>query len=739
MFKRLPRPIANLRRRATSPDRGLGVSSFATCRASPASDPVVASDTTARYRYGLAASEDLPDHPSANNSRFVIEGFPKIVAHARIALAVGTVGLLAVMAMACGNESTPTPAGQPQQADHADSTAAPETRAGNVSTPAPTAVATSPAQPNADARQDTSGRAASTAPAATPATSDAATSSGAGAAITPEQAKKAEDHYEVARRYIGHKRYHRILHSVNQAIASNPDLAEAYTLRGLARAGLHDYEGALEDLNHAIDLGADNSISAQVLRSYAHSALGDYDQAVEDAANAKLAASALHDHPIQVDIGLALFIARYRKGEAAQIYRTIGGDAFGEKHYGLSNLFFGIQDLGQDLSQVQEIDASLLLQPDDAQLYDRRAFFHHRMGWVEKAAEDFAKAIELHGNDAPMSLYTNLARAQLELGEHEQVVATLGHVDLGSDAEASAILAYTHLRLGQAEDAMRSINAIDYGFGAPTRGRQSGHEHWMEDLSFYPPESQRLFVGHLMLKGAVLAANGDYDEGVKYISIVECAEEPWQNRRFNDIPDEIMRSRESVLRGYWDDPLPTYIVTAQQELSEWCGYPAELAADPEAAVWATALTANLGDSTISHGLFSVTSIDPFAIESDEAGLLLFMARRYALEPYFSEETVSAVDRAIELEPEIAEAHRIKAELYLTTFPAQGYDDAVEAWETYEALANPEPEVAAKYHFIRGGALAERGRKAEAQTAYQKAFELGYDEEDVRQALVDLNR
>ena len=110
-------------------------------------------------------------------------------------------------------------------------------------------------------------------------------------------------------------------------------------------------------------------------------------------------------------------------------------------------------------------------------------------------------------------------------------------------------------------------------------------------------------------------------------------------------------------------------VTAQQQLSEWCGYPTELSADPEAAIWATALTEHLDPFSISHELFPVASVDPFTIESDEAGMLFFMARRYMLEPRFSMDAANAAERAIELDPSIADAHRIKAELYLTTLPS----------------------------------------------------------------------
>ncbi len=100
------------------------------------------------------------------------------------------------------------------------------------------------------------------------------------------------------------------------------------------------------------------------------------------------------------------------------------------------------------------------------------------------------------------------------------------------------------------------------------------------------------------------------------------------------------------------------------------------------------------------------------------------------------ETLETAERVIELDPSIADAYRIQAELYLTY---QRYERAVAAWEQYEALTTPEPEVAADHHFARGATLAQLMRKEEAQSAYQKAFELGYDQDKVQEALIQLNQ
>ena len=154
-----------------------------------------------------------------------------------------------------------------------------------------------------------------------------------------------------------------------------------------------------------------------------------------------------------------------------------------------------------------------------------------------------------------------------------------------------------------------------------------------------------------------------------------------------------------------------------------------------------------------RGLVSTASCDLLVVGSDNVGLLRNMNDFDTLTRWYPIDAVETIERVIELDPSIADTYRIQAELYLTTFPSttdrlrgmrpqvleERYERAVAAWQQFEALTTPKPEVEADHHFARGAVLAELERKEEAQTAYQKAFELGYDEGQVREALVKLNQ
>ena len=795
MFKHLPRPSRDLRCRATSADQGSEETSSAFCPPPPDADagtithylygtPALLCDQRedppvpcalpsgppaglsrlpqnwlARFRTPPTAWKDHPHHPSGSKPRFAGAALTNTTTHVRFALALGTISLLAFMILACGNEGNQAPSEQSPQAEQSDQNAPSGTRALNSPNPETTTAVATSSQANAVSQRDTSSGTGSTSATPTPASREAEATEPTEVATTGKQAQEALDHYEVAKYYLQQRRYHQALHSLDQAVASNPGLAEAYTLRGLAHIALHDHEAALDDLNRAVDMEAGDVSAALSLRSYAHSELGNYDQAIEDGTNAQLAPSPAQDVASREDAALALFVAHYRKGDygarAIQGYDQDTSYRSGTETYGLSRIFYQVGNLRQSLDKLQEMDASLLLKPDDAELHHRRGTLHRGMRWLAEATEDYSKALELYGNDAPERLYIDLAETYLELGEHEKVIQTLSQVDPSSNAVASAMLAYSYLRLDQPEDAKRSIDAIDYGFDAPGVRGLSGREAWLEDLRHAQWGAQYFYVTHFVMKGAVLAANGDYDEGAKYLNILECASKPWQDTRSDDIPTDIRRQRGQILDDYSrdDDYSRQATASAQQEISDWCGYPSELTADSEAAIWATVINSYLENSFLYLGIASVHSLDPFLIAADQPGLLLFIAKRYGTEPGLSLEVENAVERSIELDPGIPDAHRIMAELYLTSFPtvpqslrstrsqvlAERYERAVAAWEKYVGLADAEPEGVADYHFARGAVLGELGRKDEAQTAYQKAFELGYDEEAVKQALVELNQ
>ena len=698
--------------------------------------------------------------------------FTSAATRVRTALTMGAVGLLLLVALACGDgsdESTPA-----QSADTERSTPS-AANAPTGSTPETTVAAatrsrteaTVPAPPSGGASPTSSANAASPSPMIVPPTTGHSADPThtpapppAEASLSPEQIKEAEDLYSVAEGYFG-GRHHRALQSLDQAIAINPGFAQAYTLRGVTHIALRNYEDGLEDLNLAIDLEAENVAMAYAFRSYVNSKLGDYDRAIEDGEKALDAARQSEEG--EGDAVAALFTAHNRLGRYEQdhdyrafydlrhnygirdereFFRSRLGGMIAGSRFGFDPYSFA--------GNIQVIDTDLLLRPDDAGLYAQRAFAFLRSGFHTEAVEEYSKAFELYGDAAPAHLFELRASLYMELGEYEKAVQDLTRIDIANNLQASANLADAYLRLGRHEDALHSIDAIDYGLDAPPSrvgyGR-SGRDAWLFDL----PAASKGYPGHFVLKGAIYAVNGNYDEGVKYVNILDCSSK-LAARQFkpHGVPAHIWDSIDWMRsRGFQrirSDALPNLQDNEiYQEIVEWCGFPEEFVTDLEAGVWLFFM--------IVHGeefSGSVGPLDPLLIaESDNLSLLRWVTALYATKTSYgsarggSEDYERAVERVIELDPSLADTYLLDtADLYLTVYFSgreESYEKAVAAWERYESLAAPEPEVAAEHYFARGTALAELQRKEEAQAAYQKAFEYGYDEAKVREALVQLNR
>ena len=106
---------------------------------------------------------------------------------------------------------------------------------------------------------------------------------------------------------------------------------------------------------------------AYAFRSYAHSELGNFDQAMD----VEKAPIEQDDLAARQDAKVALFIASYRMGDygsyAIKSVRYEGLPGREPGYYSLGRLYTYAGDVASYLDTIQEIDASLLLQPNDAE------------------------------------------------------------------------------------------------------------------------------------------------------------------------------------------------------------------------------------------------------------------------------------------------------------------------------------------------------------------------------------
>ena len=320
--------------------------------------------------------------------------------------------------------------------------------------------------------------------------------------------------------YLWNHRLHRAAHTLDEAIAINPNLAEAYTLRGFARTMARDYDGAMQDFDTALEMEAQNAGRAYAFRSYAHSEIGNYEDALADAERAREMAN-YEDQFARADADLAHFTALYRSGDYSSIDTySLQQPPQGSTRelnenlapYGLVKLYEHV-DLRQNIETLLEADTHLLLNPDDTGFLHKRHNAHRNLRWHAMALQDLSKIIELTGEEHRANLYVQRARAWTQIGDYEAVIENAVDLDARRDVEAATLLAIAYWNLGNVQNATDTIDAFDYS--DPTALFRWDENRPPNDANALYPDDPHEVTAHLAVKGALLAAQGQLEEGIK--------------------------------------------------------------------------------------------------------------------------------------------------------------------------------------------------------------------------------
>ena len=167
----------------------------------------------------------------------------------------------------------------------------------------------------------------------------------------------------------------------SEIIKINPDNANAYNNRGIAKAYLDDHKGAIKDYNKAIELDA-NDASIYNNRGNARDILGDHKDALED-----------FDKAIELN----------------------PNDAGAYNNRGVAK-----GKIGNHKGAIEDYDKVIELNPDDANAYYNRGVAKGNLSDHKDAIEDYDKAIELNPNDA--DAYNNRGVARRDLGDHKGAI-----------------------------------------------------------------------------------------------------------------------------------------------------------------------------------------------------------------------------------------------------------------------------------------------------------------------------
>ena len=150
--------------------------------------------------------------------------------------------------------------------------------------------------------------------------------------------------------------YEKAVKTYDRAIALDPDFADAYYNRGVAKIRLKEFREAIEDFDKAITLKPDD-IFCYFNRGVAKDQLKEFREAIED-----------FDKAIDLDT---------------------------EYPYSYVNRGIAKAKSGQHEEAVEDFDKAITLKPDDAEFYSNRGKSNKELGNTKQSEEDFAKAEKL--------------------------------------------------------------------------------------------------------------------------------------------------------------------------------------------------------------------------------------------------------------------------------------------------------------------------------------------------------
>jgi len=202
----------------------------------------------------------------------------------------------------------------------------------------------------------------------------------------------------------------------NEAISLNPS-AWTYHYRGMARAQLQNYQGAIADFNKAIDFHPNFASAYRTLGS----TLASIGKEQEALANVNKAMELKPDHPEN-------YLVRALIHMGSENYQQAITDL--NKAIELNPIFEGIKystyiqralaykRLEDYQAAINDVEKAIELQPQEPLAYYTRANVHSNQKNYERAISDYNKVIELQSDNA--DAYKRRGFAYAELGKREK-------------------------------------------------------------------------------------------------------------------------------------------------------------------------------------------------------------------------------------------------------------------------------------------------------------------------------
>lgn len=211
-------------------------------------------------------------------------------------------------------------------------------------------------------------------------------------------------------------KYDEAVNAFTRALEANPNSAEAYAGRGLAKRGLNDNAAALADITRALELDPKNA-DAYRGRSMLKRSQNDYQGALADADRSVQFAP--NNYRNYLTRGLAKTGLQDFNAALADYNRAIELNP----NYAQSYLYRGNAQLSlkNDRAALGDFDRFIAANQSNSSAYNNRGLAKERLGDTQGAIADYEKAVSLNPNDATAK--KNLARIKARTDKSSTVAA----------------------------------------------------------------------------------------------------------------------------------------------------------------------------------------------------------------------------------------------------------------------------------------------------------------------------